>query len=204
MNTFVNLIKKNDLITTNWSGGTTTQLAIHPENADYSDRAFNWRLSTATVEVDESNFTSLPDTRRLIMSLSGDLELIHENHHRCKLKAFEVDRFDGAWSTKSIGKVIDFNLMLKNDYYGDIKALSLSSKESKSVTFEKVTNTKSPRTMAIYCVEGNIKCECGKKAYSLHQQDILILETSVSEFEGIRITNDSLKGINAVVVEIGS
>lgn len=202
MKTAINIIRKSDLVTSNWSGGTTTQLAIHPKNADYSNRVFNWRLSTATVEVDESNFTPLPDTTRLIMSLSGDLELIHENHHSCRLKPFEVDSFDGAWSTKSIGKVTDFNLMLKGEYKGDIYALSLLAKESKSITFKKIVDTKKQRTMAIYCIEGKLKCEYDRKEYILNPNDLLFLETSVSEFKGINICNESLNEINIVVSEI--
>ena len=41
-----------DFVTTEWSGGTTTQLAISPERAAYGDREFLWRLSSATVELD--------------------------------------------------------------------------------------------------------------------------------------------------------
>ncbi len=74
-------ITKDQLETIKWSGGTSTELAIHPENASYQNRQFNWRLSTATVEVEESNFTSLPGVERLIMSLSEDLELKHKDHH---------------------------------------------------------------------------------------------------------------------------
>ena len=49
-----------DDVTTQWSGGATTQLAIAPKGAVYADRDFLWRLSSATVELDESDFTPLP------------------------------------------------------------------------------------------------------------------------------------------------
>ena len=51
-------------ITTAWSGGTTTQLAIAPEGAVYADRKFLWRLSSAQVELEHSDFTPLPDYDR--------------------------------------------------------------------------------------------------------------------------------------------
>ena len=51
------LLTRDDYVTTNWSGGTTTQLAIAPEGAVYGDRNFLWRLSSATVELDHSDFT---------------------------------------------------------------------------------------------------------------------------------------------------
>lgn len=45
------LLTKEDYVTTTWSGGTTTQLAIAPEGAVYADRDFLWRLSSAGVEL---------------------------------------------------------------------------------------------------------------------------------------------------------
>ena len=37
------LITREQYVTTRWSGGTTTQLAIAPEGAVYADRDFLWR-----------------------------------------------------------------------------------------------------------------------------------------------------------------
>lgn len=61
-----------------WSGGTTTQIAIAPQGALYADRDFLWRLSSATVDLDESDFTPLPDYHRLIAPLRGEMELTHD------------------------------------------------------------------------------------------------------------------------------
>ena len=54
-----------DFVTSTWSGGTTTQLAIAPEGAVYAERSFLWRVSSATVELETSDFTPLPDYNRL-------------------------------------------------------------------------------------------------------------------------------------------
>ena len=64
-----------DYVTTQWSGGATTQLAIAPKGAVYADRDFLWRLSSATVELDESDFTPLPAYDRVISTLRGDMVL---------------------------------------------------------------------------------------------------------------------------------
>ena len=53
-----------DYITTRWSGGATTELLIRPRGAAYAQRAFLCRISSATVELDESTFTPLPDYER--------------------------------------------------------------------------------------------------------------------------------------------
>ncbi|MGE7596362.1 HutD/Ves family protein [Peribacillus frigoritolerans] len=109
------IIRKSEQITSLWSGGKTTQLAIYPEEADYSKRDFKWRISTAEVEVEESLFTHLPGIQRIIMILDGEMSLQHKGKPSMHLSPFEQDRFDGGWTTRSIGKVTDFNLMLAED-----------------------------------------------------------------------------------------
>ena len=42
-----------------WSGGTTTELFIWPEGADYAKREFSVRVSSARVGLEESDFTPL-------------------------------------------------------------------------------------------------------------------------------------------------
>ena len=83
-------------ITTAWSGGTTTQLAIAPEGAVYADRKFLWRLSSAQVELEHSDFTPLPDYDRLISVLKGELELKIGQGERGALEACTVRGFDGG------------------------------------------------------------------------------------------------------------
>ncbi len=96
-----------------WSGGTTTQLAICPPTANYSDRDFLWRISSAVVELPESDFTPLPDYQRILMILSGKLTLSHDGGEKIFLEELEQNRFDGASHTVSWGKVTDFNLMMR-------------------------------------------------------------------------------------------
>ena len=42
-----------------WSGGSTTELFIWPEGADYGKREFTLRVSSARVDLEESDFTPL-------------------------------------------------------------------------------------------------------------------------------------------------
>ena len=103
----------SDYITTKWSGGLTTQLGIAPAGAVYADRDFLWRLSSATVEDTESDFTALPDYERLISTLEGTIELNHNGGEKLTLNPYEVHRFDGGDNTHSWGCCRDFNLMLR-------------------------------------------------------------------------------------------
>ncbi len=119
------IVKKENLCSTAWSGGVTTQLAIYPEDASYADRNFLWRISTATVEAEKSDFTILPNVSRILMVLEGTLRLIYNGSHEVTLHRFGQDSFSGGWNTESIGRVRDFNLMMKEGCTGSIEALEL-------------------------------------------------------------------------------
>ena len=125
----IKIIKKDKLSTSKWSGGTTTQLYIYPEDELYENRNFIFRISSAKVDLEESTFTKLPNIKRRIMILDGKLKLIHENHHSVTLEKFQQDTFYGHWNTKSYGKVIDFNLMLNENADGFIEHINLENEK---------------------------------------------------------------------------
>lgn len=186
----IKIIKKNQQKTSLWSGGKTTQLAISPEDADYSLRNFNWRISTAEVEVEESLFTHLPGINRVIMILDGEMYLEHEGQRSTFLRPFELDRFDGGWTTKSKGKVTDFNLMLANEFKGDLAAIHLG-KENPDVRL--VLNG---QTEIFYCVDGAVHVDPSEdEAFLLEKGDTMIIN---SEIMNITLQRD--KDINASII----
>lgn len=107
------LLHESSYRTTEWSGGLTTELAIAPEGSAYADRDFLWRLSSATVDAEESRFTALPDYDRIILTLKGKIRLSHNGREWMELSEYEPHSFDGADETRSVGKVRDFNLMMR-------------------------------------------------------------------------------------------
>lgn len=131
------IIKATDIKTSDWSGGTTSELFIYPENSDYKSLNFAFRLSRATIEVEESIFTPLTGVKRKLMLLDGELELIHEGQHSKKLKPLQFDTFSGNWNTKSIGKASDFNLMMLGDTEGNFSVIKAKKKQFHSY---KITN----------------------------------------------------------------
>lgn len=60
------LKKAEDFVTSKWSGGSTTELYIYPPQAVYREGNFKCRISSATVEVEKSDFTSLPGVKRYL------------------------------------------------------------------------------------------------------------------------------------------
>ena len=78
-----------------WSGGQTTQLFLSPKEGSYPDRTFDFRLSTATVEVEKSDFTDLTGYHRILMPLTSSITLTHQ-HKEVVLKPFQSYFFDGG------------------------------------------------------------------------------------------------------------
>lgn len=144
-------------VVSHWSGGTTRQLAIEPPGADYAERDFLWRLSSATVELAESDFTPLPDYRRILMILRGTLTLSHDGGAERMLRELEQESFDGASATKSRGQVVDFNLMLRKGLCrGEVDARALAPGES----FRESFSVKAPDTLFAYCFQGGLVARC--------------------------------------------
>lgn len=113
-------IPKECFKTTKWSGGTTTEFFIYPKGADYAERNFEVRISSATVDDESSIFTSLPGVFRSLMILEGIMEL-DINGTKTKLSPYEHIEFSGDDKTISFGKAKDFNLMTRSsESYIDI------------------------------------------------------------------------------------
>lgn len=119
------IIKPEEYETGVWSGGTTTQLAIYPPGASYADRNFIFRLSSATVDTEQSEFTHLPDYDRWLMIFEGRARLVHSSEREVTINPYEYDAFDGGISTVSFGRVTDYNLMLRKGGTGSMKAIGL-------------------------------------------------------------------------------
>lgn len=163
------LLTRDQYKTTRWSGGTTTQLAIAPEGADYADRTFLWRLSSAKVELDHSDFTPLPDYNRLISILGGELAMKIGDGARTALSPFAVCSFDGGVPVESWGRCTDFNLMVRKDRcQGMAQSLVLEPGTRLAWAAPVAAPSEGPRcTVALYCVSGDLRLpEAGLRAAS--------------------------------------
>lgn len=132
-----------------WSGGVTEELYIYPEKAEYKDRNFKFRISVATTEDETSVFTKLPGVNRVISILDGKMEIKHENEYEAVLNKYDIDRFSGDWDTTSVGKVRDFNLMIKGGE-GDFFFYEID--DCTAMIFDDEASFK-----FIYCIDGKIE-----------------------------------------------
>ena len=107
-------LSQADYKTGTWSGGSTTELLIWPEGADYAKREFSVRISSARVDLEESDFTPLQGVVRYITPLSGGFTLTHPGEESVIMVPLDAPyRFSGETPTHCVGKATDFNLMLK-------------------------------------------------------------------------------------------
>lgn len=114
-------LKQADFATSRWSGGTTTELLIWPEGASYASREFSVRISSAVVELAESDFTPLAGVIRYITPLSGGFTLTHPGKAPVVMGPLAAPyRFSGEEPTHCVGTATDFNLML-NGVEGEMR-----------------------------------------------------------------------------------
>lgn len=98
-------------------GGTTTELAISPKNANLSD--FLWRVSIAEVEAD-GPFSLFPGCDRTIMLIAGDGMTLEAGDYGSigLVEPLQPKRFSGDWPVFGrliSGPVRDFNLIVRRD-----------------------------------------------------------------------------------------
>ncbi len=178
----IEMIRKAEQSTSTWSGGTTTQLAIYPKHSDYKERNFKWRLSSAIVEDEESTFTKLLDIYRHIMIIEGEMKLIHEGHREVMLKPFMQDSFSGDWTTRSVGRVRDFNLMLGQGSKGELEAIVV--KEILNIDWKAIIPDKTMNfsTQGFYCASGCMEMLVnGAEKYELYEGDLVMVHCHISE-----------------------
>lgn len=194
--TMFRIIRSHQTKTSEWSGGTTTQLAIWPEGADYAARDFTWRVSTAKVDLPESDFTRLPGVRRWLMILDGRLEVFHRGHHSALLERFDVDEFMGDWETTSRGRVTDFNVMV-TDGDAELSVMHIAPGEDLAVPCGPAGG-RAYVSRVLYPL-ADVMVEYGGETVSVEQGGVVVCTDAADEAGGeVRLRNRS--GVVAVVV----
>jgi environmental stress-induced protein Ves len=160
----IQLVKASDLHLTKWSGGTTTQLYIYPPTSDFSKKEFDYRISTASVQLEDSTFTPFPNYERKLMIIEGVLDLFHDGHYAIQLHPFDQDAFSGDWISHSKGKVIDLNVIFKPGYKVKLFHFELPKGE------EVLLNCKETTLLYILYGEIGVSKECAQK------KDVIIID----------------------------
>ena len=168
------LRKEEDFSVSKWMGGKTKELAIFPPGAKYIDRDFIWRLSSATVELEESDFSKLPDYDRVLMVMEGSAVLTYDGKKSIRLKELEQDSFDGGAKTKSYGKITDFNVMVRKGGDGILDVIRPDS--DAKVLGDTLHTQRKCTTHALYIKEGYAVVNYNGKMMMANQGELLVME----------------------------
>lgn len=187
------ILHSTNFKTSNWSGGTTTQLFIYPPTAEYLQRNFIFRLSSAKVNTETSDFTSLPGVSRQLMVLAGETLLTHENHHSKKLGKFDIDAFKGGWKTSSIGRCTDFNLMTKGKAYGELSANTIEKNHLSEYQTDKKLSW-----FFIYAFSGKTNIKSDQETLFLDQGSLLVIKQP----DGTKIVIEGIEKSELIFAEI--
>jgi environmental stress-induced protein Ves len=165
----VEILHLQSLTAKNWSGGTTTELFIYPEETNFQKGNYQLRVSLATVEKEATIFTPLPDTLRTLLVLEGSQLLQHQGKHTADLRPMEQDTFSGDWTTECVGTSVNFNVKTRGDKRAQVKVENLHA--GTSFTFKLKGDLQ-----AIYLTKGQISID-GKMVST---REIIISEHSIN------------------------
>ena len=195
----VRVFHSSDYRVMDWSGGQTTELAIAPEGSLYAERKFLWRFSTATAEVEESTYTSLPDYDRVILSLRGLLRLSHDDTTWRDFAEFEPYAFDGGADTFSEGRIVDLNLMLrKGRCTGTMIPIVGGPGLRMDVTAALAAVLPGAEELLVFCFEGAVEAVSGEGTWPLEAGDTLHVSNLGGEAWSVRAT-ERVKAVAAAI-----
>lgn len=177
-------LTEEDYHVTDWSGGKTKEICMRPSTSKFQLIDFDYRVSSATVEQEQTNFTSMPGYYRIILPLENSLTLEHSSQ-RVTLVPYQQHFFDGGEVTKSYGKCVDFNLIYRKKFHGEIIPIRHQQ------TFELEPNTDA---VCYFLNNGTVKyfnsSESFQKNLSTHQT---LVVTSVHQKTELTISSDETK-----------
>ncbi len=173
--------RESDFTESRWSGGTTVEMVIRPENSKYLDRDFIWRLSSAESELEESSFTKLPDYDRILMVLEGSVVLAHGEERTVKLGPLEQDSFDGGIKTRCFGSLKkDYNLIMRKGCRGAMDVMD-SGEEGRKLDFSLSPAEGECISAGIYCTEGYVVVTCDGSQVMLREGEQLVADFEEGE-----------------------
>ena len=195
MSADIQVTRRSQHRTSAWSGGETTELAIFPPNSNYAARNFEWRVSSATVTSETSEFTRLPGYSRRLLVLAGELRLQSADNHETILHPGEQCSFRGGMPITSYGLATDFNLMLGPGWEGSLTHVILAPGESR--TWHPADTA---QHTLIYCRQGQVSITpANARAQNLHAGDLMSATSDARCLESFDIVGEG-KGQSTLVL----
>ena len=159
----------------------TYEYMIYPETANYADRDFGFRISSATIEEVPSEFTKFKGYYRYLVMLDNGLD-VEINKEKKGYKKYEIMEFNSDDNVTSYTKGIDFNWMVSEK----ISHHKLEIANSNQNCSADILILFSLHTTFITIDE---------KPYDLEPYDVLVIENEEKENVMLHFSTECLFGI---------
>ncbi|MBO9585401.1 MAG: HutD family protein [Flavobacterium sp.] len=177
----VHVFPKKDSKASVWSGGLTYEYVIYPKSANYADRDFIFRISSATIEEVPSLFTNFKGYHRYLVMLDNGLD-IEVNKEKKRYEKHEIMQFNSADEVISYTKGSDFNWMVS---------------EKISHHKLKITNSNencNAQIILLFSLHATV-IKINEKPYNLNPYDLVVVENVEKENVVLQFSNECLFGM---------
>jgi environmental stress-induced protein Ves len=175
------LLPKKDSKASVWSGGLTYEYMIYPKTANYADRDFLFRISSATIEQVPSEFTQFKGYYRYLVMLDNALH-IEVNKEKKVYEKYEIMEFNSNDEVTSYTKGTDFNWMV--------------AEKIARHKLEIVNNNHNytAEIILLFSLHTSV-ITINEKPYYLEPHDLLVIENLKKENIALHFSNEFLSGI---------
>jgi len=177
----ISLFPKKDTTATIWSGGLTYEYMIYPETANYSERNFVFRISSATIYKAPSEFTKFKGYHRYLVMLDNGLD-IEVNKEKKSYEKYQIMEFNSDDEVTSYTKGIDFNWMV-SEKIGHHK-LQITQRNQNC----------NSQIVLLFSLHTTV-IKINEKPYDLERYDLLVIENQKKENIMLDFSNECLYGI---------
>jgi environmental stress-induced protein Ves len=177
----LHLLPKENCKAAVWSGGLTYEYMIYPKTANYADRDFTFRISSATIEQEPSVFTQFKGYHRYLVMLDNGLD-IEINQEKKLYEQFEIMEFNSNDAVTSYTKGMDFNWMVSE---------KISHHQLKITDSNQNCNA---QIVLLFSLDTTV-IQINEKPYDLKPYDLLVIENSEKTDIALRFSNKCLFGI---------
>ncbi|WP_291153180.1 HutD family protein [Flavobacterium sp. UBA7680] len=177
----ISLLSKKDSKASIWSGGLTYEYMIYPKTANYTDRDFVFRISSATIEEVPSVFTKFKGYYRYLVMLDNDLE-IEVNKEKKVYDKYEIIEFNSDDEVASYTNGVDFNWMVSE---------KIDHHKLRIANSNQICNA---QVIILFSLDTTV-IKINEKSYNLEPYDLLVIENQKKENIMLHFSNECLFGI---------
>ena len=178
----IHLLPKEDSKLSIWSGGLTYEYMIYPKTANYTDRDFVFRISSATIEKEPSEFTKFKGYYRYLAAMLDNSLHIEVNAAKKVYEKYEIMEFNSDEEVPSYSKGTDFNWMVSEKIRHHKLKITNGNQNSNA------------QIIILFSLQTTV-IKINEKPYDLKPYDLLLIENPKKENIMLHFSNECLYGI---------